>query len=117
MAQPQEKLPDRNLLHTESEMAMGAGAAVAAPEGEELARTRVSSPGRDAWRRFRRNWAAMLSLAVIVLLILLAILAPILHTAGATGGNDFLALNQGPSSSHWFGTDGVGADQYSRVLY
>jgi ABC-type dipeptide/oligopeptide/nickel transport system permease subunit len=82
-------------------------------EGEE---TRVSSPTRDAWRRFRGNWAAMVSLTLILALILMALLAPFLHTSDPFTQN-YSNLDLGPNPHHWFGTDGLGRDQYSRIVY
>ncbi|MGH2442754.1 MAG: ABC transporter permease [Chloroflexota bacterium] len=86
-------------------------------EGEpRIEQTRVRSPFRDAVRRFSKNWAAMLSTAVIVILILAAIFARFLHTTDPNAIN-FSALYQGPSVSHWFGTDPEGRDLYSRILF
>jgi ABC-type dipeptide/oligopeptide/nickel transport system permease subunit len=116
MAQQRERVPDEDVLHGGSQYPLGGATAVTAAVVEELPRTRISSPGRDAWRRFRRNWAAMLSLGVIIALILIAAFAPFLHTENPLA-QDYTALNQGPSWHHWFGTDGVGGDQYSRLLY
>ena len=48
-------------------------------ESRRAVQTRVSSPFRDAVRRFMENWAAVISLVVIVLLVLAAIFAPLLH--------------------------------------
>ncbi|MGH2448975.1 MAG: ABC transporter permease [Chloroflexota bacterium] len=78
--------------------------------------TRVSSPSGDAWRRFRRNWAAMVSLIVIVIVLIMITFAAHMHSTDPLFQN-FNALNQGPSANHWFGTDETGRDEYSRVLY
>jgi len=77
---------------------------------------RVASPFRDALRRFSRNWAALISLAVIVILVLAAIFAPFLHAQNPTN-IDAANLLAGPSAHHWFGTDAEGRDEYSRILY
>ncbi|MGH2689081.1 MAG: ABC transporter permease [Actinomycetota bacterium] len=69
-----------------------------------------------AWRRFRRHKAAVAGLAVLLLLYASAILAPVLApydpTAVALG-----EANQGPSGAHLMGTDNLGRDEFSRVLY
>lgn len=83
---------------------------------EEDAQTRISTPMRDAVRRFMRNWAAVASLVVVVILILASIFAKYLHTSDPTA-LDYNALNQGPSLSHIFGTDPEGRDEYTRILY
>ena len=94
--------------------------AVVTPAGydadEMIAAKPAGSPTRDAWRRFRRNWAAMLSLVTIVALFVLAIFAPVLHTTNPLTQH-YDALDLGPSPQHWFGTDNLGRDQYSRLLY
>lgn len=71
---------------------------------------------QDAWRRLKENRVAMGSLVLIVLILLLAVVGPMLspHTYS---GQDFSRKNQGPSAEHWFGTDGLGRDLYTRVLH
>jgi peptide/nickel transport system permease protein len=56
-------------------------------------------------------------LIVALLFIFLAIFAPFLHTTDPIASNFTGALDQAPSSQHWFGTDGLGRDYYSRILY
>ena len=87
-----------------------------AEEDQVVASPRVSSPGKDAWRRFRRNWAAMASLIVVGILLFSAIFAPWMHTMDPLAQN-YNLLDGAPSAAHWFGTDGVGRDEYSRLLY
>lgn len=94
--------------------------AVVTPAGYEpeqvIAGPAAGSPAMDAWRRFRGNWAAVLSLATIVALFGLAIFAPFLHTTNPLTQH-YDALDLGPGPQHWFGTDSLGRDQYSRLLY
>ncbi len=78
--------------------------------------TAAGSPTTDAWERFRHNWAAIVSLVLVVVLLILAIGAPILHTTDPFAQH-YDALDLGPSPRHWFGTDNLGRDQYSRLLY
>ncbi len=68
------------------------------------------------WLQFRGNPLAMAGLIVAVLLILLAALAPVLatHDPSAQNLGDRLAA---PSGRHWLGTDELGRDVYSRLLY
>jgi peptide/nickel transport system permease protein len=49
-------------------------------------------------------------------MVLMAIFAPFMHTTNPLNP-DYGALNAGPSGSHWFGTDGLGRDLYSRIIY
>lgn len=116
MAQRQQPLPSETGLRTESQLELSTSSTLAAAEAEQIPQTRVSSPRQDAWRRFRRNWAAMLSLGVILALIVMAIFAPFLHTTNPLG-LDYGNFDANPSSNHWFGTDGLGRDQYSRMLF
>jgi oligopeptide transport system permease protein len=85
-------------------------------QGEQIATTEVRSPFKDALRRYRSNWAAMISLGIIIVLSLAALLAPWIHTMDPST-LDFNALSQPPSSTHWFGTDPSGRDEYSQLMY
>jgi peptide/nickel transport system permease protein len=68
------------------------------------------------WREFARNPVAMAGLILAVLLFVVALAAPLLatHDPGAQDLADRLAK---PSVAHWFGTDELGRDVYSRVMY
>ena len=68
------------------------------------------------WRRFRRHRLALVGGAVLVVLYLAAILAPWIAPYGYAQ-IDFTALNQGPSWKHPMGTDRLGRDGLTRVLY
>ena len=85
-------------------------------EDEDAKREHFQSPRRDAWNRFKRNRAAMLALAATVGLLIAAICAPWMHTVNPLS-QDYGSLDLRPSPQHWFGTDNVGRDQYSRLLY
>jgi peptide/nickel transport system permease protein len=83
------------------------------------------SPWRLAWERLRRDRAAMISLVVIILLALMAIVAPLLTKLIGHGPNTQY-LNTGltanglpkpPSHNFVLGTDDVGRDILSRVIY
>ena len=69
-----------------------------------------------AVRRFRRHRAAVVGAAVLSLTAVVAALAPILAPYPAEGLDLANAL-QPPSTAHLFGTDAVGRDVFSRVLY
>ena len=68
------------------------------------------------WRDFRRNPLAMAGLIIVVLLILLAIFASLLATHNPDSQDLVNRLGK-PSWEHWFGTDELGRDVYSRLLY
>lgn len=69
---------------------------------------------QDAWRRLKQNRVAMASLLFILVLTIFAIAAPMISSA-THSDVDFSAMNQGPSSKHWFGTDNLGRDLWCRV--
>lgn len=69
----------------------------------------------DLWRRFRKNRLAVIGLAIIGLLLAMAIFAPLIAPYDFDElGPDF---RQPPSATHWFGTDTIGRDVFSRVVY
>lgn len=69
-----------------------------------------------AFRKFRRNRGALVSLVLLTLLTLSALLAPwiVPHDPEKLS---ILARLQGPTSAHWLGTDEVGRDVLSRLLF
>jgi len=71
---------------------------------------------RDAWLRLRRNRLAMFGLALIVLLVFVAAFGPCL-TPYDFLSQDQTARNAAPSAAHWLGTDDLGRDVLSRVIY
>lgn len=78
------------------------------------------SPGRMAFRRFRRHKLAVGSVIVFGLIALIVILAPITTRYSAIqrlpdiGGK---ATNNPPSAKAWFGTDSLNRDLYSRIIW
>jgi peptide/nickel transport system permease protein len=74
----------------------------------------------DAWHRLRRNPSAMIGLGLIALLVIVAIFAPLIAPYGPREQNLSLLEGRccpGPSADHWFGVDGLGRDEFSRVVY
>jgi len=84
-------------------------------------RVRIDSPSQAALHRFRSNRLGVAGLALSLLIVLLAILAPVIATRNPnTQFPDGLSAMGGPlppSSTFWFGTDNLGRDLYSRILY
>ena len=83
-------------------------------EGDEML---AHKPLRaDVWRRFRQNKLAMIGLVFIVVLILVAVFAPLIAPYGPAERTPG-AFREPPSTAHWFGTDTIGLDVFSRVIY
>lgn len=100
---------------------LGAGLEPAADVGK--------SPWQLFWRRFRRDRVALVGLSFLVLLVLVALLAPIIaDKLVGHGPNDLyihdpvkmvneFGLPLGPNGDFWFGADRSGRDLFVRVLY
>src|SRR6266511_539642 len=75
----------------------------------------TQAPARQTWRRFRRHYVAVAALIFLFALAVVAIFAPHVarYSSTATAG---LPL-QGASAKHWMGTDSLGRDLWSRVVY
>ncbi|ANL56797.1 MULTISPECIES: ABC transporter permease [Rhizobium] len=71
---------------------------------------------RDAWHRLRRNKLAVFGLVVVLILAFTAIFGPYL-TPYDYLSQDLNARNALPSMSHLFGTDDLGRDVFSRVVF
>src|SRR6266536_1282210 len=58
-----------------------------------------------------------LALAILGLFILMAIFAPVVQRYDPIADQSYSEANQGPSSAHWFGTDYLGRDMWSRLIH
>ncbi|WP_019938770.1 ABC transporter permease [Bordetella sp. FB-8] len=85
--------------------AFSAAASVAPPRG-----------GSRAWAKFRRNRSAMLGAVIVLVFVVLAVLASVLANYDPLKVN-FLAVRKPPSPLYWLGTDELGRDIYSRMLF
>ena len=65
---------------------------------------------------FRTNRAALLGLILILLIVLMALAAPLI-TRYDPNEMDLASMNEPPSAQHWFGTDDLGQDVFTRVVY
>ncbi len=70
-----------------------------------------------AWLNFSRNPLAMIGLSIIVALVLVAALAPVLATQDPFAQNLTERLLAPGTAGHYFGTDELGRDVYSRILH
>lgn len=81
-------------------------------KSEEILRPSLSF-WADAWRRLKKNKAAIVSMIILIVVILLVLVGPLIS------GYEFDALGKvrksGPTFQHWFGTDSLGRDYFTRV--
>jgi peptide/nickel transport system permease protein len=84
-------------------------------------RQRSESSWALAWRKLRRHKLAMISLTVLILLVLVAVFAPYIAPHDPIrqprGANLRAMYFQPPSAEHWLGTDDLGRDVLSRLIY
>ncbi len=82
----------------------------------QLARDAADTFWRDVWKRFRRNKVAMFCLFLVTVIIVISIfarwIAPYGFDEQFVGG-----FSEGPSRKFWFGTDNLGRDLFSRIIY
>ncbi|USY56503.1 ABC transporter permease [Bacillus sp. CBEL-1] len=84
-------------------------------EAEAVVRPSLSY-WHDAWLRLLKNKLAMLGLIFLVLLVIMAIVGPMISPHSVTQ-TSFANQNQPPSKEHWFGTDDLGRDVFTRTWY
>lgn len=101
---------------------------VAVAEGEAAKIIEGRSPWVLAWRRLRRDRAAMIALGIVVLIVLMALFAPVIAAILGHGvyqqfrgtnpsGLSPLGQPVGPGSTFWMGTDDQGRDIFVRIAY
>jgi oligopeptide transport system permease protein len=82
-------------------------------EGDVIARKQTTYV-KDVWRSFKKNKVAVVSLIVMTILVFFVLFGPMMVKYNYYT-NDYGAVNQAPSAAHWFGTDTLGRDIWSRV--
>jgi peptide/nickel transport system permease protein len=95
---------------------------VAELESESLVTIEEESPWTIVWRRFRRHRLALAGIITIALIALACFAAPVIAPYDpisdvARGENGQILKNASPSLEHLMGTDNIGRDVFSRLLY
>lgn len=74
-----------------------------------------------AWRRFKKNKFALFGAAVLLILVILALIAPLVSPydpyISVKNEQGKIEALQPPSGDHWLGTDKLGRDIFSRMVY
>jgi len=82
--------------------------------------TAIADPSVKAtnrtWRKLRSNKSALVGACVVVLFVGLAVLAPVLPIADPRA-TDWGAIRHAPSAAAWMGTDEIGRDVLSRMIW
>ena len=81
-----------------------------------LAEERALTTRQIAWRRFRRHKLAIASGITLIFMSLAVVFAP-LFTGYNFHEQSLTEVMQGPSAKHWLGTDNLGRDVLTRLLY
>lgn len=81
--------------------------------GEIIARP-VMGYWEDAWRRLKTNKVAMLAIVILATIMIMTIIGPYINGIKFSD-IDPAKINTKPNSEHWFGTDELGRDIFSRV--
>lgn len=69
---------------------------------------------KDVWLSFRKSKTAVASLVILSILVFFVLFGPLM-TKHDYFSNDYGAVNSPPSAAHWFGTDALGRDLWTRV--
>ena len=75
------------------------------------------TPMRDFVRRFAQNRLAVLGAVIILVLTLTAIFAPLIAPYDPVFSQDYGNVLQSPGHVHLFGTDDLGRDEFSRLVF
>ena len=88
----------------------------ASEKNEEYIAMESKSFARDVWERFCSNKRALVGLILLGMIVIIAVVGPWISPY-PYDGMDTMISNQGASLAHWFGTDQMGRDEFTRVLY
>ncbi len=87
-----------------------------AVDAPPLADPVIDRPRNRIWEKFRRNPSALFGGAIVSFFVVVALLAPLLPVPGPAE-TDWAAVRKPPSAAHLFGTDEIGRDVLSRMIW
>ncbi|UCE00574.1 MAG: ABC transporter permease [Chloroflexota bacterium] len=95
---------------------------IATLDSDTLSTVTEESPWKVIWRRFRKHKLALAGIVVITLIALACFLAPLYAPYDpirdiSRDENDQILRNDPPSMQHLMGTDNIGRDVFTRLLY
>ncbi|MCK0168181.1 ABC transporter permease [Jannaschia sp. S6380] len=76
----------------------------------------AAKPENRVWKKFRRHRSALFGGGLVVFFVAIALLAPILPIPDPAA-TDWSAVRQAPGWDHWMGTDEIGRDVMSRMIW
>lgn len=100
-----------------SEPSTGAAAAPPVHRAASATPRARHSPAFLAWRRFAANRAALGAGILLVIIVLMAIFAPLVTPSGPNDQAYLKSALAFPSRTHWFGVDDLGRDLFTRIVY
>ncbi|WP_441916029.1 ABC transporter permease [Phyllobacterium sp. TAF24] len=75
-----------------------------------------SRSNNRAWKKLKANKSALAGLIIISIFLILALAAPLLPMADPVA-TSWSAIRKAPSAAHWLGTDDIGRDILSRMIW
>ena len=88
---------------------------VSSAEEQERLASRPVTYAQDAWNRFKKNQVAVAAAILLFLLVLLVVFGPMVSGYPIAERANARARNLAPSAEHWFGTDSMGRDLFTRT--
>ncbi len=80
------------------------------------AKSALSSTSRLGIRRLLRQPSAVIGAVIVLFFVAMAVFAPVIAPY-PPNASDWMVIRQAPSAAHWFGTDDLGRDVLSRIIF
>ncbi|MEZ3434907.1 MAG: ABC transporter permease [Lachnospiraceae bacterium] len=83
----------------------------------EQSKVKKKSRAQETWRRFKKNKLAVFGMVLFFIILLVTLLADVIVSYDVSVTQVASERLQGPSASHWFGTDNYGRDLFARIIH